>query len=39
MSPELQILYRRKVAYGEDPSDVLRYVKKLEKTRSKTKSN
>lgn len=36
MSPELLSIYRQKVAYGEDPREVKKYIDKLEKSRLKT---
>jgi hypothetical protein len=36
MSPELLSIYRKKVAYGEDPREVEKYIDKLEKSRLKT---
>jgi hypothetical protein len=39
MSPELQAIYRKKVAYGEDQDEALRYVENLEKSRSSPKTS
>jgi len=34
MSPELQIIYRKKVAYGEEPDEVIKYLDNLQVSRS-----